>query len=107
MFNPQPELQPFDVGGGHTAWVVDNALQDPHALRTLAVQQPGLLQPAPHNAYPGLEWRLPPVLATPLADFFMLHLRARLGGRRTQGMYGRLSLATLQPHELSLSLIHI
>ena len=37
---------------------------------------------APHNAYPGLEFALQPWLAGQLDDFFRLHIRRLLGGRR-------------------------
>lgn len=101
MFNPQPHIERVDVGDGFSAWVVDDALLDPQALRQRAVAQAQHFRAAPHNAYPGLEWPLDTSASGPLADFFMLHLRARLGARRTQGMTSRLSLATLQPPALS------
>ncbi len=101
MFNPRPRIERVDVGGGFHAWIVDDALQDPQALRQRAVAESHRFEMAPHNAYPGLEWRMAADVASPLADFFLLHLRSALGGRRTQGMTSRLSLATLQPHELS------
>lgn len=101
MFRPQPALQAVPVGGGHTAWVVDDALADPQALRALAVRERERFLAAPHNAYPGLEWQLDLASAERVAEFFMQHLRGRLGGRRIEGHYSRLSLATLQPHELS------
>jgi hypothetical protein len=101
VFNPQPALQALPVGGGHTAWVVDDALADPHALLALARRESARFLAAPHNAYPGLEWQLDGPVAQRVAEFFMQHLRARLGGRRVEGHYSRLSIATLQPHELS------
>jgi Family of unknown function (DUF6445) len=101
VFNPQPRIERVDVGGGFHAWVVDDALQDPHALRQRAITERQRFEAAPYNAYPGLEWRLGEEVSSPLADFFLLHLRGPLGGRRTQGHYSRLSLATLQPQELS------
>ena len=101
MFNTKPRIERVEVGGGFHAWVVDDALQDPHAVRQRAVAERQHFQAAPHNAYPGLEWRMTAEVSAPLADFFLLHLRGALGGRRTQGMTSRLSLATLQPNELS------
>jgi hypothetical protein len=100
VFNPKPSLERVAIGGGHTAWVVDNALLQPERLRDLAVQQRIKFVAAPHNAYPGLEWQMAQDVSGPLAEFFMLHLRSRLGARRTSSMYTRLSLATLQPPEL-------
>ncbi len=101
MFNPRPRIERVDVGGGFHAWVVDDALLDPQALRQRAIAERERFEPAPHNAYPGLEWRMEDDVSAPLADFFLLHLRGVLGGRRTQGLYSRLSLATLQPPDLS------
>ena len=100
MFNPQPHITRVDVGDGRSAWVVDDALHDPLALRQRAIDEQQRFRAAPHNAYPGLEWQMGTDVSGPLADFFLLHLRARLGARRTQSMYSRLSLTTLQPQQL-------
>jgi Family of unknown function (DUF6445) len=101
LFNPRPHIERVVLAPGREAWVVDDALADPLALRQQALRQRERFAASPHNAYPGLEWRLSPEQSQPLADFFMLHLRARLGARRTLSMYSRLSIATLQPHQLS------
>lgn len=101
MFRPQPTLEAVPVGDGHTAWVVDDALADPQAWRALAVRERARFEAAPHNAYPGLEWTLDVPSASRVAEFFLQHLRTRLGARRIEGHYSRLSIATLPPHELS------
>ena len=100
MFNPRPRLERLNIGGVHDVWVVDDVLLEPEVLRQRAVAGRTHFKAAPHNAYPGLEWRLGPEVDGPLSDFFMLHLRSRLGARRTLSMYSRLSLATLQPPQL-------
>lgn len=100
MFNPRPRVERVPVGSGHGAWVVDDVLLEPEALRARAVAGRSHFAAAPFNAYPGLEWAMGPEVSGPLADFFMQHIRTRLGARRTLSMYSRLSLATLQPHEL-------
>lgn len=56
---------------------------------------------APFNAYPGIEFHLPAALSAQLDDFFRLHIRRHLHGRRTLQMYSRLSMVTLAPHQLS------
>ena len=56
---------------------------------------------APFNAYPGIEFHLPAPLSAQLDDFFRLHIRRHLHGRRTLQMYSRLSLVTLAPEQLS------
>ena len=101
MFNPQPQITRLPLAPGRDAWVVDDVLLDPHALRDRALRERGNFVASPHNAYPGVEWRMGPEVSDPLAEFFMLHLRQRLGARRTLSMYSRLSIATLQPHQLS------
>lgn len=100
LFNPRPRLQRLSVGGVHDAWVVDDVLLEPEALRQRAIEGRAHFKAAAHNAYPGLEWRQGADIDGPLAEFFMLHLRQHLGARRTLSMYSRLSLATLQPAQL-------
>lgn len=99
-WNPRPRLEPVPIAPGRTAWVVDDALLEPERLRSHAIAHAHRFEAAPFNAYPGLEWRLGDAVDGPLADFFLLHVRERLGGRRTKAMYSRLSIATLQPGEL-------
>lgn len=100
MFNPRPHIERLALAPGREAWVVDDVLRDPGALRERAVRERTRFAAAPFNAYPGLEWTLGPEVSAPLSDFFMLHLRQHLGARRTLAMYSRLSLATLQPAQL-------
>ena len=100
MFNPRPRVARVELGAAGACWVVDDALLDPDTLVALALRERARFAPAPHNAYPGLEWLLEGELPAHLSDFFALHVRARLQARRTIGMYARLSLATLQPPQL-------
>jgi len=100
MFSPRARIQRVPLAPGRDAWVVDDALADPEALRQRAIAGREHFAAAPFNAYPGLEWRLGDEVDGPLSDFFAQHLRGLLGGRRTLSMYSRLSIATLQPHEL-------
>jgi len=100
MFNPDARIQALPLALDLTVWVVDNALRDPQALRERAIAERQSFVAAPFNAYPGLEWRMGADIDGPLAEFFALQVRARLGARRTRQMYSRLSLATLQPAQL-------
>lgn len=100
MFNPRPRIDRVEIAPGREAWVVDDALVDPEGLRQRAIEGRARFSAAPFNAYPGLEWRMADDVSAPLAEFFMLHLRGRLGARRTVSMYSRLSIATLQPAQL-------
>jgi hypothetical protein len=100
VFNPRPRIESLALADGQMAWVIDEVLLEPEALVELAVRERHQFAPAPHNAYPGLEWRMPAAISDPLNEFFMLHIRSLLNARRTLSMYSRLSLATLQPTQL-------
>jgi Family of unknown function (DUF6445) len=100
VFNPKPRIERLALSGGQAAWVIDDVLLDPEALVEMAVRGRHHFEPAPHNAYPGLEWRMPAEVSDPLNDFFMLHIRSLLQARRTLSMYSRLSIVTLQPAQL-------
>jgi hypothetical protein len=100
MFNPDARIERVALAPGRDVWVVDDMLADPQALRRRAAAQRAQFVAAPFNAYPGLEWRMDDDVSGPLAEFFMLRLRTAMGARRTLSMYSRLSIATLQPHEL-------
>ena len=80
--------------------MIDDALLEPTRRVELAAANIDHFEDSSHNAYPGPELRLPDALSQPLSMFFSRHLRERLGARRVQRMYSRLSLATRAPHEL-------
>lgn len=100
MFNPRPRIDVLPITAQRACYVIDDALLDPEALVEAAVQQRERFAPAPHNAYPGIELRMPEAFSAALDDFFRLHLRTRMGARRTLRMYSRLSLVTLPEHAL-------
>ncbi len=80
--------------------VVDDALTDPQRWVDFAEHEWPSFVLAPRNAYPGVELNLPPPLRARLDDFFRLHIRSRMGMRRTLDVTARMSMVTLQPHEL-------
>jgi hypothetical protein len=98
FFNPAPRVEVVDVGEGQVCVVVDDALIDPDALVDWVDAHN--FEPAAANAYPGLLMDVVPVLEQSLDGFFSQHVRARLGARRTLGMYARFSLVTLAPAAL-------
>jgi hypothetical protein len=100
MFNPQPRIDVLPIDSTHACYVIDDALSQPERLVEYARANRERFEMAPHNAYPGLELRMPDDFSARLDDFFRLHVRARLGARRTQRMYSRLALATLAPEAL-------
>ena len=81
MFNPTPKLGKLAFGEGF-CFVVDDALQDPGALRDFAAGQRARFAQAPFNAYPGIELGLTGAIETALGEFFDGHIRRLLGGRR-------------------------
>lgn len=100
MFNPRPRVEEIPIHGRHSCVVIDDALLEPERLVALAQERRGEFAPAPFNAYPGLELRMGEEFSSQLDDFFRLHVRARLGARRTLRMYSRLAMVTTPPDEL-------
>ncbi len=100
MFNPHPRIEAVPIAPGYYAYVIDDALSEPQRWVDLAAQHRSQFEASPHNAYPGIELRMPDALSARLGEFFATHVRSRLGARRTQREYSRLSLALKQPDEL-------
>lgn len=100
LFNPRATLHSVPLHDGHECLVVDDALLDPQAWRDWAVARRAQFARPPY-VYPGVELALPAAAVAQAGEFFAAHIRARLGGRRTLDVAARLSLATLQPHELA------
>ena len=100
MYHPSPRIESFPLFDGHVAWVVDNALRQPRRVVELAAAHRDAFAVMGHNAYPGLELRLPDEVSAALNDFFLQHIRALLGIRRVERMYSRLALVTFPPDRL-------
>lgn len=100
VYNPDPHIQALPLFDGHVAWVVDDALREPRRVVDLAAAHRDAFAVMGHNAYPGLELRLPDEVSGALNDFFLQHVRARLGIRRVERMYSRLALVTFAPERL-------
>ncbi len=100
MFNPSPQISVLPILPGYDCLVIDNALSEPERWVRLATENKDSLHFAPHNAYPGPELRMPDAVSERLDEFFIQHVRQRLGARRTLRMYSRLSMVTLPPAAL-------
>ena len=100
MFNPHPQIQAVPLFDGHECIVIDDALQEPRQWTEWACAQRDRFTPSGH-AYPGRELWLAEEATARFAEFFATHIRSRLGARRTINIANRLSLVTLQPHELA------
>lgn len=100
MFNPKPRIELVAIPGQLPCLVIDDFLLDPDVLAAGAAQyRDGFVQ-APHNAFPGVEMRMPDDFSARLDEFFMQHIRHRLGARRTTQMFSRLSMVNLAPAQL-------
>jgi hypothetical protein len=100
MFNPSPRIERLDFGQGLSCLLVDDALQDPEALRNFAIGQRQAFVQAPFNAYPGVELALHGEIEHALGEFFDRHVRGLLGGRRRLRMNCRLAMTTTPPAQL-------
>lgn len=100
MFNPNPVITRIPIIDGHDCHVVDDALLEPARWveRACAMREHFVMED--HNAYPGIELRMPDGVSDRLGEFFMQHIRARLGARRVQRVHSRLSIVTLPPDQL-------
>ncbi|MFZ6724962.1 DUF6445 family protein [Undibacterium sp. MH2W] len=102
MFNPRPTIQLIPIPGHLPCIVIDDFLLEPEAMVAYATQQRDHFSMAPVNTFPGLQLVMPDDFSARLNDFFIQHIRRLLGARRTERIFSRLSMATLQPHELGL-----
>jgi hypothetical protein len=98
LFSPDATLRSVSLFEGQFCHVIDNVLAQPEKLFEWACTQ--AFEPAQGNAYPGVLVAAPRALTQALADYFALHLRRRMGARRTLGASVRLSLVTLTPQQL-------
>lgn len=100
MFNPHPTITTLPIDATHVCVVIDDVLLDPQALVDMSVKHRQAFELAGANAYPGLELPMSDSVSAHLADFFGLHARRALGGRRTVTAHSRLSMVTLLPDSL-------
>ncbi len=101
MFNPNPKIQLVPVPGHLPCMVIDDFLLDPQAMVEHAISLKDGFGKNPRTVYPGFEKHLSEAFSASFSEFFMQHIRGKLGARRTKKMNARLSVVTMQPHELS------
>ena len=101
MFNPQPRIQTLELGGRPVCHVVDDVLREPSKWVEFAAAHAGRFEGGGHNAYPGVELRLPEFATAQLDAWFGQHLRSLFGARRTLERYSRLALVTQAPDTLA------
>jgi hypothetical protein len=98
FFSSQPQIQVVPLMGDACCLIIDNALAQPQALLDWAATQTYV--PPRGYPYPGLVLDAPQALTQRVADYFALHARNRLGGRRTLDLTVRLSMVTVPPQDL-------
>ncbi len=101
MFNPAATLQFVPIPGQLPCIVIDDFLLDPQGLREAAARNAGAFAQAPHNAFPGLELRMPEDFMARLDAYFSEKIRRHLNARRTNFCYSRLSMVNLMPAQLA------
>lgn len=101
LFNPDPTIQLVPIPGYQPCIVIDDFLQNPQSLVDTAIAQRDQFSPGSKNAFPGPELRMPEEFSAQVNTFFIQHVRKLLDVRRSLSMYSRLSIITLQPHELA------
>lgn len=100
MFKPDPKIDIVEVDAAHHCYVIDDALAEPERWVEYAGLHRAAFRVEGFNAYPGPELRMPDGVSQRLDEFFMLHIRQRLGARRTTRMYSRLAMVTTPPEKL-------
>jgi hypothetical protein len=99
-FNPFPRIESVEIGPQQFAYVVDDALLNPDQLVDLATLYPERMRRPEGGGFPGIEWGMPAEFAGRLDDFFRLHVRRLLSGRRMLSMSCRMAMVSLAPPEL-------
>jgi hypothetical protein len=98
QFNPRATMRAVPIVEGQQCFVIDDALLHPERLVEYALQHP--FAPEQGHAYPGPTLPTPAAATRRVADFFALHVRRRLGARRTVEASVRLSMVTTPPEQL-------
>ncbi len=100
MFNPRPTIRVVPICNGENLVIVDDFLLDPHAMVEIAKLNRDKFSDGAHNYFPGPEMPLPVEVSKAFDQFITLHVRDKLGARRSKILASRMSLATLQPDQL-------
>jgi hypothetical protein len=100
IFNPNASIEVVPLFDGHHCIVVDNFLRQPQALVDFANSKRAHFRYDTDNYFPGLEMDMGREFALSLEQYFMLQMRRHFAARRQLGVACRLSMTTLQTHEL-------
>jgi Tryptophan halogenase/Family of unknown function (DUF6445) len=94
LLNPNPTIQTVQLANGKWVCVIDDFLQDPHAVANLAQASLQQFKVPPGHPYPGPQLDLPDEVCAQLEAYFQQHCRAPLQAGAALGTYGRLSRVT-------------
>ena len=100
MFNPNATIRQVPITGHAPCVVVDNFLLEPEKMVAFAVARRAQFAHEGGNYFPGPEVAMPDAYSVLLGDYFTLHVRRLLGGRRTLAVTSRMSMVTKPPAQL-------
>lgn len=100
MFNPRPLIRTIALPGCTPCLVIDDFLLNPKEMLAFATERRAAFAVDGGNYFPGPEVAMPSDFTTLLSEFFTLHIRRLLGGRRTLQAASRLSMVTKPPGSL-------
>lgn len=100
QINPDALISELALFNGSSCLIVDDIFQHPEKIIAIAKRNHHAFYPDPGNNLPGPELCLPENFTQPLRDFFNLHIRKRLGGRRLLECNSRFALLSITPADL-------
>ncbi len=100
MFNPHATIRLVAIPGHAPCVVVDDFLLEPGKMVAFAVARSAAFANEGGNFFPGPEVALPDGFSALLGEYFTLHVRRLLHGRRTLAATSRLSMVTKPPAQL-------
>jgi hypothetical protein len=100
MFNPRPVVRTIALPGCKPCVVIDDFLLNPEKMLAFAAARRSAFAVDGGNYFPGPEVAMPSDFTALLSEFFTLHIRRLLGGRRTLQAASRLSMVTKPPGDL-------
>lgn len=101
IFNPDASIRVVPLFDEHHCIVIDDFLREPQALVDFANSKRAHFLYDVDNYFPGLEMDMGREFALSLEQYFMLQMRRHFAARRQLGVSCRISMTTLQTHELS------
>lgn len=101
IFNPHASMQVVPLFNGHHCIVIDDFLREPQTLIDFAKSKRLHFRYDADNYFPGLEMDMGREFALSLEQYFVLQMRRYFAARRQLGVACRMSMTTLQAHELN------